>query len=56
MGTEIRDSTGRGAIVIGASSGIGRELAVLLAEKGYSVGVAARRIELLEELAAGTPG
>jgi len=49
-------STRRSAIVIGASSGIGRELAVLLARKGYSVAVAARRIELLDELAGDTPG
>ncbi|MHB8896801.1 MAG: SDR family NAD(P)-dependent oxidoreductase [Candidatus Geothermincolia bacterium] len=49
-------TTGRGAIVVGASSGIGRELAILLARKGYSVAVTARRTELLEELAGHTPG
>jgi NAD(P)-dependent dehydrogenase (short-subunit alcohol dehydrogenase family) len=36
------------AIVIGASSGIGREVAQLLVKQGWTVGVAARRVELLE--------
>ena len=35
------------AIVIGASSGIGREVATLLLEQGWTLGVAARRVELL---------
>ncbi len=38
------------AIVVGASSGIGRGLALLLAENGYKVGITGRRTELLEEL------
>jgi short-subunit dehydrogenase len=38
------------AIVIGASSGIGRELAKKLSQDGYTVGVMARRKHLLEEL------
>jgi short-subunit dehydrogenase len=38
------------AIVIGVSSGVGRELSRLLAEKGYHLGIAARRIELLHDL------
>ncbi len=38
------------AIVIGASSGIGRALAKLLAANGYEVGLAARRTEQLERL------
>lgn len=41
----------KNAIVIGASSGIGRELARLLAGEGYSVGLFARRLPLLESLA-----
>jgi short-subunit dehydrogenase len=52
----IAPSTRPGAIVIGASSGIGRELAILLARKGYNVAVAARRIDLLEELSRNVPG
>jgi short-subunit dehydrogenase len=38
------------AIVIGASSGIGRELAKILSQHGYVVGVMARRKHHLEEL------
>ena len=38
------------AIVIGASSGIGMEVAKLLLSDGWSLGVASRRTELLEEL------
>ena len=40
------------AIVIGASSGIGREVALLLMKDGWTVGVAARREEPLRELGA----
>lgn len=38
------------AIVIGASSGIGRELAKILAKEGYQIGLVARRKELLVSL------
>jgi short-subunit dehydrogenase len=38
------------AIVIGASSGIGRALAKELAFRGYEVGIMARRLPLLREL------
>ena len=38
------------AIVIGASSGIGREVARLLVKQGWMVGIAARRVERLVEL------
>lgn len=38
------------AIVMGATSGIGREVALLLAQKGWTVGVAGRRKEKLDEL------
>ena len=38
------------AIVIGATSGIGLEVARLLAERGYFVGVAGRRVDRLEEI------
>lgn len=38
------------AIVIGATSGIGKALAEILIAKGYTVGIAGRRSALLEEL------
>ena len=40
------------AIVIGASSGIGMEVAKLLIEQGWTVGVAARRVELMQDIGA----
>lgn len=43
------------AIVIGASSGMGREIAKLLAKDGYVVGLAARRISLLQEIQQNIP-
>ena len=43
------------AIIIGATSGIGRELAVRLAQDGWKVGAAGRRGERLEELQAQFP-
>ena len=38
------------AIIIGASSGIGRQVAQLLIQDGWHVGLAARRKEILDEL------
>lgn len=40
----------RKAIIIGASSGIGRELAKVLSRNQYAVGVMARRVQLLDKL------
>ena len=45
----------RKAIIIGASSGIGRALARVLAASGYSIGLVARRTNLLLELGAELP-
>ena len=38
------------AVIIGATSGIGRELAKVLADDGYVVGITGRRLHLLEQL------
>ena len=40
----------KGAVIVGASSGIGRALAVALSLDGYRVGVVARRTDLLAQL------
>lgn len=42
--------------MIGATSGIGQEVAKLLAANGYEVGIAGRRTERLIELSKATPG
>ena len=47
--------TGRTAIIVGASSGIGAALARQLAAKGWRLGILARRLGLLEALAAELP-
>jgi short-subunit dehydrogenase len=44
------------AIIIGASSGIGREIAKILSAEGYTLGLTARRRQLLEELQTELPG
>lgn len=43
------------AIIIGATSGIGRELAKLLTENGYLVGITGRRTEILTEIEKENP-
>jgi len=48
---EMGDGTGL-ALVTGASSGMGRETAIRLAQKGFGVIVAARRMERLQELSS----
>ncbi len=52
MDKEINMKQVKRAIVIGASSGIGLEVAKLLIEQGWKVGVAARRVELLQSIGA----
>ncbi|MCI5130691.1 MAG: SDR family NAD(P)-dependent oxidoreductase [Candidatus Electrothrix sp. EH2] len=42
-------------IIIGASSGIGKELAKIFSSNGYEIGVVARKINLLEELKSELP-
>lgn len=43
---------GRAAVITGASSGIGRALALALSNEGYRVGLIARRRALIDELVA----
>lgn len=43
------------AIVIGATSGIGKEVSKELARHGYSVGIAGRRVRLLSDLQKAIP-
>ena len=45
----------RGAIVVGASSGIGEALVRELADRGYQVGLAARRTDRMTEIGAEVP-
>jgi short-subunit dehydrogenase len=45
----------RRAIIVGATSGIGLEVALLLANKGWLVGIAGRRQELLEQIQRNHP-
>jgi NADP-dependent 3-hydroxy acid dehydrogenase YdfG len=42
---------GKVALITGASSGLGRRFATVLAEQGAAVGLAARRVDALESLA-----
>jgi len=44
------------AIVVGASSGMGKELVKILVKKGYNVGITGRREHLLKELKEAHPG
>jgi len=44
------------AIIIGATSGIGRELARQMSNQGYEVGITGRRSNLLDTLAEALPG
>ncbi|MDD4033575.1 MAG: SDR family NAD(P)-dependent oxidoreductase [Bacteroidales bacterium] len=43
------------AIIVGATSGIGRELAKLLTKNGCKVGITGRRTELLNEIKKENP-
>ena len=49
------DSRSRRAIVMGATSGLGREIALELLKRGFIVGVCGRRLELLQEFEAVAP-
>lgn len=45
----------RKAIIVGATSGIGKGLAEILVQNGYKVGISGRRINLLDELKSKNP-
>jgi len=47
------DVTGKVALITGASSGLGRHFAEVLAQAGAKVGLAARRIDTLQSVADG---
>src|ERR1700733_14079118 len=46
----------RRIIIVGASSGIGKEMACQLAASGNKLGITGRRIELLEQVRTSFPG
>lgn len=48
-------NTGRRIIVMGATSGMGRAVAEMLQDRGWTVGVAGRRAALLDEVVARAP-
>ncbi len=50
--TRAMESRSRRAIVMGATSGLGREIALELLKRGFIVGVCGRRLELLQEVEA----
>jgi len=52
MASSLFDLTGRAAVVVGGTSGIGRTIAIGLAEAGADVVATARRQELVDEVAA----
>jgi len=45
----------KNAIVVGASSGIGKALAILLSKSGYKVAITGRREKLLQEIVSSNP-
>lgn len=52
MGYEGLDLSGKSAVVIGGTSGIGRAIALGLAKAGANVAPTARRVELVDQLAS----
>ena len=52
MGYEGLDLSGKSAVVIGGTSGIGRAVALGLAKAGADVAASSRRVELVDQLAS----
>jgi short-subunit dehydrogenase len=52
----LQTNTRKNVIIIGASSGIGRELAKVFSDNGYAVGITARRLEMLSDVKKELPG
>ena len=50
MPPNLINATMKTAIIVGATSGIGREVAITLVLEGWNVGLAGRRIDLLNKL------
>lgn len=51
-----KSSHNQSAVVMGATSGIGYEVALLLAQRGWKVGIAGRREEILSQMMKLQPG
>ena len=56
MGHPLFDLTGKTAVVVGGTSGIGLAMAIGLAEAGADVVASSRRAEQVDEAAAGDRG
>jgi short-subunit dehydrogenase len=52
---KMSDDNVKKAIIVGATSGIGRQLAKLLTDNNYRVGITGRRSEILEEIKSECP-
>lgn len=50
ISTDFEYASSKRAVIIGASVGMGKELAKMLAADGYIIGITSRRVELLQEL------
>jgi short-subunit dehydrogenase len=55
FGANCEEPVAKKALIVGATSGIGKQLAYLLAKDGYQVGVVGRRKEKLKELERSLP-
>lgn len=56
MGAQTKNLAGLGVLIVGASSGVGHAVAMTAAAQGANLAVAARRMDLLTDLADGIGG